>query len=327
MQKTFGILLVVFFLQLPALNICNGEPPKPLGKPSQKPQFITSDEASAIAKHEVDESLAKLKETYDKHLLKIADQKLQVSEGYLKIAQSILSAIAWVAGVIGVLIALFGFLGIKSLGEWFKNFKDTIGKEVKEVREAGTKEIEGVKKSLENEIQVTLAKANTSLEKCEQSMQDILIGRANFLGREAFLQWELARIAPEDQKKRLIGFAITDSEAALKLNPPDEKLLTKIKSNLSYYYAEVGDQTKKNMALEYASEARERAEKWKEISWLANYGYVAMRYATTSEEVDRVIVYLLSLKTQYPSLSEEADRYLKEAYEKKGKVGGSGGVG
>lgn len=158
-------------------------------------------------------------------------------------------------------------------------------------------------------------------------MQDILIGRANFLGREAFLQWELARIAPEDQKKRLIGFAITDSEAALKLNPPDEKLLTKIKSNLSYYYAEVGDQTKKNMAVEYASEARERAEKWKEISWLANYGYVAMRYATTSEEVDRVIVYLLSLKTQYPSLSEEADRYLKEAYEKKGKVGGSGGVG
>jgi membrane-associated HD superfamily phosphohydrolase len=172
MLKTFAILLVIFFLQFPALNVCNGESPKTHRKPSQNPQFITSDEATAIARREIDE---RMKEIYERRQKELAEQKLPVSEYYLKIAQGILSAIAWLAGVGGVILGLLGFFGIKFSKDWItKTIKNHVEEKMKtlfeeqkvDFQEQTRKQIEERKQVIEFEIQEArkdvLAKAETN---------------------------------------------------------------------------------------------------------------------------------------------------------------------
>lgn len=315
MQRIFRILLIVFFFQLTTHTICNGENPQTPEKAIQKSQFITSDEVKALVKQEIVENQAKMREKYDKQLLEFADLKLQFSETYLKIAQAILSSLAWIAGILGFLFAAFIFFGAKIARKWFE---DTLRKEITTLRETADKEIKDVKKSLEKEIEDILTKANSGLQKCDKANQEILIGNAKFHTRMGFLQWQLARVVLE-QKQSLIKDAIRDTELALELNPPDEELRAQIESNLGYYYAEIGVPEKKDAALKHAAEARDLVSKYpdKALYWLPNYGYVLMRYAATIEELNKATDYLKEIKEKYPDLRKEVDIYLEEAEQKR----------
>lgn len=326
MKKTFGILLIILFLQLPAFDICNGDPPKTPGKPSQKPQFITSNEASVLAKREIDESLVKLKETYDKQLLELANQKLQIS-------QAIFSGIAWGAGITAGLLAFLSFFGIRLSKQWIKDiFEDLLEKDIadikKEITEREREELEKQKLSIEGEIQEAkkdiLAKANADFKdlstRLEKTEQDFNISRARFLNNVGVTQWISSRGQTKDLKEELIRLAIKDTEDALKLNPTsDESLFIQIKSNLSYYYAELKLQDKKDIALSYAKDAIELFPKYREeaLGWVTNYGYVRMIFASTLEELDEIIRYLEWLEKTYPSVREEVREYLAIAYEKR----------
>ena len=326
MHRVFTILLTLFFFHLTIYTICSGATPQAPRKAIQPPQYMTSDETKVLVEQEIAENYRKIKESYDKQQIEAASQKLQVSEFYLKIAQGILSGIAWIAGVIGIFVVLFIAFGIKIVSRWFE---DTIKRETTSAQEVATKMIEETKRSLENEINTiflkandSLLKANDSLQKCDLAGREILIANARFHNRMGYLQWELARVASEEQKKKLLEYAIRDTRMALELNPPNEELLAGIKSNLSYYYAEIQDYANKDDALKYATEARDKVGQYpaRGIFWLANYAFVAARYSRTVEELDKVIEYMEWLRKEYPSIQDEIDNYLKEAREKKERL-------
>jgi len=340
-----SVIVIISCIHFLALHICEGETPKTQGKltqekATQEKQFIAVDEVTAIVKREADITFAKLKENQEKQINEITNQKLQISEGYLKIANSILSSIAWFAAITSAIISILTFLGVKFGVDWVRR---AIKEYINKVEETAKDEISRVKVYLENEIQGILSKANESLQRCdqtykevdkvqkllEQSKGEIDIQKGRFFMRMGFLQWELGRIET-GKKKRLLEFAIVDTETALKLNPPSESLVAQIKSNLSYFYAESEDRSKKEDALKFATEAKELASQYgdKASNWLANYGYVRMKYSDSKEELDTAISYLKSLENN-PVISEEIKIYLAEADKigailKKSQNGGTG---
>jgi hypothetical protein len=88
--------------------------------------------------------------------------------------------------------------------------------------------------------------------------------------------------------------AIELSEAAIGSGSLDGKVLLQAKSNLAYYYAYKPYVEMKKRALSLAEESLELAFLYPDrtTNFKINYGYVIMRYANSSTELDRALRFL-----------------------------------
>jgi hypothetical protein len=297
-------MILICLAHLAAPNLAISQQVKP--KVEAKQQSMED-----IARREAADSIARFKNTYDELLLKLAEEKLKISQG-------ILSAIAWIGGTVAALLAVLAFFGIKVTGEvvkgMLKDFGEKASVELATVRQSIEKDIQEASKATWFKAEAELANAMTKIEKAGTDVTEL---RARFYLRMGFLQWELALQQPAEQKRRLLQFAISDTEAVLKSGVQEEKLVLMAKGNLAYYYAELGIVDKRGIALSYAQETKQKADEHKMPEWLVNYGYVRMRYAVSVEELDEVVAYLEALPKLYPSLKQEADDYLSQAGERR----------
>lgn len=282
-RHALGVFILIAAFQILAPNLCVGQ--------ETPPQPVSREQAIEIANQVVAETVAEVRDTHYEQLLEIAEEELTQS-------RDLLYGLAAVIGIAGVLGAFLGYLGLHNWEATFTNRFEKRANQTMEEMKTRTKEMLDV--------------LSTNYKNAQPK---ILIEYSRFYLRFGFMEWEVARTAPADQRSRLLSSAIRDTEGALYLNPPNERLLTDIKSNLAYYYAELLLQDKRDLALTYAREAAELVPKYGQsaLNWLANYGYVRKQFASTPEERDAANSYLKELSLDYPVLTAEVDDYLKES--------------
>lgn len=275
----------------------------PTGKEDQVAEFVTKDEVVSITSDIISENINQIKKAYDKQLINIAEEKLKLSE-------RILSYMGIGLGIGAAIIAFLAFFGIR-FGR--RQIRAAIDKASKTVVTELQREYAG---KIDRECRIIR-------QEFEDSRRELMASFSTSIG---YVYWEMSRLegggnpqkkGKKQRKEIFLHLATTFTERALKYDPKEEDLLAQIKSNLAFYYAERGLEEKRALALEYANFAKSKFPDFHEESWLVNYGFVRMRYATTEVELDEAIIYLQHLHDTYPDLKEEVKDYLDGANRKK----------
>lgn len=219
----------------------------------------------------------------------IVDFERVLSAKQFDLSRSILSCIAWgiaIAVGLGTLLTWVGFPYVKEIAS-------------SRLRKA----VEDLRNEIKDEIRKDSAEAIKELEKEGLKLRDELIFTNSLnLG---YLYWTQNRI----------GEAIYNTETALQKTVANEKNLLIAKSNLGFYLAMEGKKENKERAIALAKESMDMAEKYQRQSWLANYGYVRMKYSENCREI-REIIPLLEELLRKEEIKEEIEGYLQEAREK-----------
>lgn len=110
--------------------------------------------------------------------------------------------------------------------------------------------------------------------------------------------------------------AVKDTENALKMaeNKSDQKNIARAKNNLAFYFAELGQEDKKELALQYANEACEYDRQFGQPIHISEdtLGYVLMSFAETKDELERAVALLGQAVAADPQDAEIAS-HLSEA--------------
>lgn len=311
-QRILGMLFLIFAPQLLISDLAYCEKTTSKG--------VSQEEASAIARKEVVEGLERFKDSYNKRLLEIAEQRL-------KLSQDLLQDFAWGGGFVTACLAILTFFGIKVSGRWIQNtMTKLIEAELSAFREKAGDQLEKVRRTIEGDVQkasqATLAQAETEIRRLSDAMKkaedNVSMAQARLFNRIGLQQWRLSRNVSNSERKQLLRGAINDTEKALELNPTNEGLLTQIKSNLSFYYAELEVRDKRDIALNYAQQARDLAQTYghRAQNWIVNHAFVKMKYASNRGELEEAIALMEALQKDYPEFSEEIRTYLEEARRK-----------